>query len=70
MGREESLSNPRGEWGNNCMGTDGISTVDLHDDDRSDIGLFRPDDGVEITEDDIPPSNGYHRISPRASRSS
>ena len=52
------------------MGTDGISTVDLHDDDRSDSGLFRPDYGVEITEDYIPPSNGHHRISPRASRSS
>jgi hypothetical protein len=31
------------------MGTDGIGTVDLQDDDRSDSGLFRADYRIEIT---------------------
>jgi hypothetical protein len=70
MGREESPPNPCSERDNNRVRTDGIRTVDLHDDDWSDSSLFRPDDGVEITENNIPPSNAYQRISPRASWSS
>jgi hypothetical protein len=68
MRGQESTSNLGRKRRNNRMRTRDISAIDLQNDNRPYFGFFCANHWIQVTQNHIPATYGYHRISPRAKR--